>query len=63
VSEVTWLPVNPNYLQLNLAAQKEAERSHYRVYKQLVAARQHRTIQSGDLRTRVIGDRVFAFSR
>jgi alpha-glucosidase len=63
VSEVTWLPVNPNYLELNLAAQKEAQRSHYHVYKQLVAARHHSTIQKGKLRTSVIGDKVFSFSR
>jgi alpha-glucosidase len=55
--------VNPNYLELNLAAQKEAQRSHYHVYKLLVAARQHNVIQKGKLHTSVIGDRVFTFSR
>jgi alpha-glucosidase len=55
--------VNPNYLELNLAAQKEAPRSHYHVYKLLVAARQHNVIQNGNLQTSVIEDKVFAFSR
>ncbi|GFG28461.1 hypothetical protein Cfor_11357 [Coptotermes formosanus] len=62
-SEDTWLPVNPNYKELNLAAQKLANQSHYHVYKQLVAARSHITIQTGSLRTRVIGDNVFSFLR
>jgi alpha-glucosidase len=55
--------VNPNYKELNLAAQKLANQSHYHVYKQLVAARSHITIQTGSLRTRVIGDNVFSFLR
>jgi hypothetical protein len=55
--------VNPNYKELNLAAQKRADRSHYHVYKQLVAARSHTTIQKGILRTRVIEDSVFSFLR
>jgi alpha-glucosidase len=62
-SEDTWLPVNPNYKELNLAAQKLADRSHYHVYKQLVAARSNPTIQKGVLRTGVIGDSVFTFLR
>jgi alpha-glucosidase len=62
-SEDTWLPVNPNYKELNLAAQKRAEWSHYHVYKQLVAARSHITIQKGNLRTGIIGDSVFSFLR
>jgi alpha-glucosidase len=62
-SEDTWLPVNPNYKELNLAAQKLANQSHYHVYKQLVAARSHPTIQKGDLHTSVIGGSVFTFLR
>jgi len=62
-SEDTWLPVNPNYMELNLAAQKLANRSHYHVYKQLVAARSLPTIQEGVLRTSIIGDSVFTFLR
>jgi hypothetical protein len=43
--EVTWLPVKPKYLELNLEAQKQSEKSHYHVYKQLVAARHHTAIR------------------
>ncbi|PSN41543.1 Maltase 1 [Blattella germanica] len=62
-SESTWLPVNPNYKELNLVAEKEASRSHYHVYKDLVKARQTPTIQNGRLYTNVIADKIFSFSR
>ncbi|XP_069689413.1 maltase A3-like isoform X1 [Periplaneta americana] len=61
-SNVTWLPVNPNYKDLNLVNEKAAEKSHYHVYKQLLQARQEPAIQQGSLHTNVIGD-VFSFSR
>jgi hypothetical protein len=38
-NEKTWLPVNENYKQLNLEAQKAAQKSHYNVYKQLTYLR------------------------
>ncbi|XP_071628960.1 maltase 1-like isoform X2 [Temnothorax longispinosus] len=37
----TWLPVNQNYKQLNLAKQMEAKESHYKIYKTLALL--HRT--------------------
>nr|CAD7451878.1 unnamed protein product [Timema tahoe] len=62
-SEVTWLPVNSNYPELNVEAQKKASVSHYHVYKLLTAARATPTIQRGDTQVEVIGDHVFAFTR
>ncbi|EZA54318.1 putative maltase D [Ooceraea biroi] len=37
----TWLPVNQNYKQLNLANEKVADESHYKIYKTLT--HMHRT--------------------
>jgi alpha-glucosidase len=37
----TWLPVHDNYLDLNLAAQKVATTSHYKVYQALTKLRQN----------------------
>ncbi|XP_049798365.1 uncharacterized protein LOC126230929 [Schistocerca nitens] len=51
----TWLPVNPNYVTLNLAAQKAAERSHYHVYQQLVRMREEAIVQQGDVSTAALG--------
>jgi len=62
-SEDTWLPVNPNYKVLNLEAQKAAEKSHYKVYKQLTQLRQNPAIQRGDTKVAALSDQVFAFSR
>lgn len=47
-SEKTWLPVHPNYLQINLAAQKAAEKSHFKVYKKLTKLRQSDAFVYGD---------------
>lgn len=45
----TWLPVNPNYIELNLNNQKQTERSHYKTYQQLVKLRQHETLRKGTI--------------
>lgn len=34
--QTTWLPVAEDYMEINLQAQREAERSHYKVRKTLV---------------------------
>jgi alpha-glucosidase len=58
-----WLPINQNYLQLNLASQQAAERSHYKFYKQLVALRNEHTFHAGGFRSHAFGDNVFAHAR
>ncbi|PNF22635.1 Maltase 2 [Cryptotermes secundus] len=62
-SNRTWLPVNSNYHQLNLAAQKEAPVSHYKVYQRLIELRKQPTVQRGSLQTYPASEKVFAFSR
>ncbi|XP_025411858.1 maltase 2-like [Sipha flava] len=59
----TWLPVNPNYWRLNLAAQQQQPRSHYAVYRRLTELRRTRTLQRGAFEGHVLSEWVYAFSR
>ncbi|TRY72059.1 hypothetical protein TCAL_06729 [Tigriopus californicus] len=59
-----WLPVNPNYVTLNVEAQKAADisESHLKVYQSLVALRQRDQVKLGGVVNVALGD-VFAFNR
>lgn len=50
----TWLPIYENYIELNLAKQKIANESHYKIYASLIKMRQRETaLQQGNLKTLV----------
>ncbi|XP_063234749.1 maltase 2-like [Bacillus rossius redtenbacheri] len=59
----TWLPVNKNYVSLNIAAQEAAANSHLKVYKRAAQLRRVRAIQRGALHNHAISTSVFAYSR
>ncbi|XP_012267100.2 maltase 2-like [Athalia rosae] len=59
----TWLPVNENYMSLNLEAQKAAGHSHYRVYQAMMELRKLDILQRGSLIVEVLGDNVLAVVR
>lgn len=59
----TWLPVHPNYVELNLLAQQQAKRSHYKVYKSLVALRKLPVLRRGRFNIETLSRAVFAFKR
>ncbi|KAG8235095.1 hypothetical protein J437_LFUL015623 [Ladona fulva] len=59
----TWLPVNENYVTLNVDAQEKELLSHLNIYKQILALRNTLTFQKGDLSVRTIGERIFTFRR
>jgi hypothetical protein len=55
--------VNPNYVELNLEAQKAAGKSHYKVYKQLIELRKTPTIQRGGVHVAALSQNVLGFTR
>ena len=58
----TWLPMNPNYEEVNVAAQFKAKESHLKTYIQLASLRKDERVKTGETTTMVV-DSVFAFSR
>ncbi|XP_018404444.1 PREDICTED: maltase 1-like [Cyphomyrmex costatus] len=50
-SSSTWLPVNENYIHLNVEAQKYKAYSHYDVFKRLTALKKKSVIEKGKLET------------
>lgn len=58
-----WLPIHPNYREINLKAQKQATRSTYKYYLQLSKLRLDHILIYGDIKTTVVGLNVLAYSR
>ncbi|KAL5239652.1 hypothetical protein ACI65C_007062 [Semiaphis heraclei] len=59
----TWLPVNPNYVTVNVEFEKNARRSHLKILKEIMNLRQLEIFRTGDLELYEISKYVFAFSR
>ncbi|XP_076162223.1 alpha-glucosidase [Ptiloglossa arizonensis] len=60
---LTWLPVHENYKTLNLAAQKEANVSHYKVFEALVTLKKTLTVAEGSLEVSLVTDNVLGVVR
>lgn len=58
-----WLPVHSNYKEINLALQKNAARSTFKLYKQLMELRKEDTFRHGAFESTVLNDKVFAYVR
>lgn len=59
----TWLPVNPNYVTLNLAAQKSSTHSHFHVYKAMTKLRAIPILKRGELTVRDLQNNVLLIAR
>lgn len=57
------MPTNPNYWDLNVEKQLSADRSHLKVYKDLLEARKHKTMKGLNYSTEVIGGDVLMIKR
>ncbi|KAF2362999.1 Glycosyl hydrolase family 13 catalytic domain [Trinorchestia longiramus] len=59
----TWLPVNENYITLNVADQEAAEQSSIQNYKDLAVLRKADVFFSGGIAYPVITDEIFSYVR
>ncbi|XP_055694573.1 maltase A1-like [Lutzomyia longipalpis] len=59
----TWLPVSPLFQQVNVKVQKNAPRSHLKVYRQLLRLRHTETLQKGSVEIRTHGQNVLSITR
>lgn len=59
----TWLPVHPNYQMINLKVQQLANKSHFKLYRQLADIRQHRTMLYGSFKPIAINKYILAYVR
>ncbi|XP_072759869.1 alpha-glucosidase [Anoplolepis gracilipes] len=62
-SSETWLPVNSNYRTLNLAAQKIATVSHYKVFKSLAQLKKKPVIELGSLESVLVTEKILGVVR
>lgn len=62
-SNETWLPVNSNYKTLNLAAQKIASTSHYKVFKALGQLKKKPVIERGSLESVLVTEKILGVIR
>lgn len=58
-----WVQVHPNYRNLNLEAQKVAEKSFYKFYQQLASIRNNEVFVNGDFASYVFNKEVLSYSR
>lgn len=58
-----WLPVHPNYRELNFAEEKRAKRSTYKYWRQLVDLRKEPTFIYGDFESKAVGINTLAYKR
>lgn len=58
-----WLPVNPNYVWLNLKHERTFERSTFKYYKQLMELRKEHVIIDGTFEPKVVGGNVLTYIR
>lgn len=59
----TWMPINPNYVTLNVESEKTARRSHLKIFKDIASLRESEVFRTGNVEFYEISEYVFAFSR
>ncbi|XP_046415384.1 alpha-glucosidase-like [Neodiprion fabricii] len=62
-SATTWIPVNSNYLVLNLKQEKQDLISHYKVYQALTKLRKETVLREGEYEVKIVNNQVLAVIR
>jgi alpha-glucosidase len=63
-ADTTWLPVNTDYLTMNVKAQTEAEHSHLKIFKKLTKLRKNAVLRQGEYDALLINnDNVLIYRR
>jgi alpha-glucosidase len=62
-TDKTWLPINPNYVSINVQAQREAPQSTYKYFQSLTSLRKTSAFREGSFSLEVINDNVLAYTR
>lgn len=58
-----WLPLHPNYVDVNVEAQKNATRSTLKFYKQLTQIRKNSAFTHGSYESKVFNNHVLGYVR
>lgn len=59
----TWLPVAHNYTDCNVALQNSEDRSHLKVFRQLIDLRQNPTLKYGGFEIKAVDERMLVYKR
>uniref|UniRef100_A0A224XH82 alpha-glucosidase n=1 Tax=Panstrongylus lignarius TaxID=156445 RepID=A0A224XH82_9HEMI len=59
----SWIPVSPSYWQINAKTQNDSDRSHLKIYKEMISLRKNLTLKSGDIEVIDVNDNVLAVYR
>lgn len=62
-NSTTWIPVNANFLALNLEQQKNSPVSHYKVYQALTQLRKDPVLRQGVNKVTVINNDILVVTR
>lgn len=58
-----WLPIHPNYVDLNVEVQLNEKRSTLKYYKNLTQIRKNPAFTNGGYESKVLGNNVFSYVR
>ena len=62
-AEETWLKIHPNYISINVQAQREASKSTYKYFQSLTTLRKTTAFREGSFKLEVINENVLAYTR